>query len=194
MYYDQLLFSALHYLADRAALLDWLLVFTAQYLPYLLVLSMFVALVRVANGVGAREWRTRIYFAATAILAAVLSRGIITEAIRFFYDRPRPYEALGFEPLLANGSGSFPSGHMALLFALGAALFFYHRKRGSWFLAASLLTGFARIATGVHWPSDILGGALIGVVAALLVQWLLAPVIRTEGGTRASETQDPGVS
>lgn len=169
MHYDQLIFSALHALANQAAVLDWLLVVAAKYLPYLLVFGALIALFR------EREWRTRAYLGAAMVLAAVLSRGILTEAVRFFYDRPRPYEALSFEPLLTNGSGAFPSGHMAFLFALGVALFFYNRKWGAWFLALSALAGLARIAAGVHWPSDILGGAIIGIISGFLAWRLVWP-------------------
>lgn len=165
MQYDQLLFRALHLLANRAALLDWLIVFTAEYLPYLLGIGILFALAYEP------EWRARVCLAAAAVLAVILSRGIITEVIRFFYDRPRPFEALALEPLFTNDAGSFPSGHMALLFALGTPLLFLNRRWGLWFLSLSFLTGLARIAAGVHWPSDILGGAVIGVLSALLIQY-----------------------
>lgn len=169
MYYDQIVFSALHFLADRATLLDWGIVFLSQYLPYLLVAGSLLALAR------ERAWRSRVYLAVTMALGAIIARGILTEIFRFFYDRPRPYEALSFEPLLINGSGSFPSGHMALLFALGTALFFTNRRWGTWFLALSFLTGLARIAAGVHWPTDILGGAVIGVLSALAAKRFIWP-------------------
>ncbi|MDP3947481.1 MAG: phosphatase PAP2 family protein [bacterium] len=188
MNYDQFVFSALHFLADRTVLLDWSVVFFARYLPYLLALGALVALVRVSL------WRARIHLAARVALGAILARGVLTEVIRFFYDRPRPYEALSFEPLLTNGSGSFPSGHMALLFAIGTALFFYNRAWGAWFLALSVLTGLARVAAGVHWPSDIAGGAMIGIVAALLVQWLLVPSTRFEGAAPENKSAVAKVS
>ncbi|MBI2036912.1 MAG: phosphatase PAP2 family protein [Candidatus Liptonbacteria bacterium] len=169
MYYDQIVFSALHFFADRATLLDWGIVFLSQYLPYFLIAGSLLSFTRVFG------WRERVYLAATMALGVVLARGILTEVVRFFYDRPRPYEALLFEPLLTNGSGSFPSGHMALLFALGTALFFTNRRWGSWFLALSFLTGLARVAAGVHWPTDILGGALLGILSTLAAKRFIWP-------------------
>ena|SRR3989338_1629926 len=169
MYYDQIVFSALHVLADRATLLDGGIVFLSQYLPYFLIASLLLALTRVSG------WRERVELAATMALGVIFARGILTEIFRFFYDRPRPYEVLSFEPLLTNGSGSFPSGHMALLFALGTALFFLNRRWGVWFLALSFLVGLARVAAGVHWPTDILGGAVLGALSALLAKRLVWP-------------------
>jgi len=184
MNYDKIVFSALHFLADRATLLDWVIVFLSQYLPYLLVAGLLLAFTRVSARASdsvsssVSAWRVRIELAARVALGVILARGILTEIFRFFYDRPRPYEALSFEPLLTNGSGSFPSGHMALLFAIGTALFFTNRRWGIWFLALSFLTGLARIAAGVHWPTDILGGALFGILAAFLIRYLVWPRVR----------------
>lgn len=70
----------------------------------------------------------------------------------------------------AHRYGSFPSGHSTTIFTVAGILSLYLR-RGSltWLLAAvALLIGISRIAVGVHWPLDVLGGAFGGWLSAVL--------------------------
>jgi undecaprenyl-diphosphatase len=104
-------------------------------------------------------------------LSVILSRGMITEIIRFFYSRERPFSEIGFSPLIgADAFDSFPSGHAAAFFALATAVFFLNRRAGKWFFALSALIALARVFCGVHWPLDVLAGAIIGVLSALLAR------------------------
>ena len=166
---DYSIFQLIHGLANRWWLFDWLGIFLAQYLPYLIVLFAFFLLAKEKN------WRQRIYFFCLAGLSVILARGVITEIIRFFYYRPRPFLALQFQSLLGNSdiAGSFPSGHAAAYFALALAVFYINRKLGWWFLGAAFLVGLGRIFVGVHWPLDILAGAVIGLGSAFLVRKFL---------------------
>lgn len=73
---------------------------------------------------------------------------------------------------LINESGySFPSGHAAFYFALSMAVYLYNKKLGVILFVVSLIMGIARIYAGVHWPSDILGGIVVGVITALVVNF-----------------------
>jgi len=106
-----------------------------------------------------------------AMASAVVSRFVVTEVIRFFYDRPRPFEVLDIIQLIRHNSGhSFPSGHAAFYFALSAGIFFANKQLGIAFFVTSTLIGLARIYAGIHWPSDILVGALVGVSVAALIR------------------------
>jgi len=166
---DIFIFNLIHSLAGRWWLLNWLGIFFAQYLPYLMVIFIIFLLLLEKN------WRQQIYFFALAGLSVILSRGIITEIIRFFYYRPRPFLALQFQSLLGNSdiNGSFPSGHAAAYFALALAIFYFDKKWGWRFLIAAAIMGIARIFVGVHWPSDILAGAIIGLVSAFVIKKIL---------------------
>lgn len=171
-------------LANRSFFLDSLGIFFAQYLIYFLVIGVFVYLYL------ERDWRKRWFIFAVAALSVILSRGIITEAIRFFYPQPRPFEVLGITSLFPeNLLNSFPSGHTAFLFALGMALWFFNRRWGTCYLILAAVVGVARVFAGVHWPVDILGGAAVGIISAFLIQLLLRPYSPKEPASE-SENQE----
>ena len=80
--------------------------------------------------------------------------------------RHRPFEhQLG----PASSTHSFPSGHAATSFACATVLSFYApRLRGPLFALATLI-GLSRIYNGMHYPTDVLAGAVLGVLVGLLV-------------------------
>lgn len=170
MNFELSLFNTLHGLAGQSGFLDWFIVFVGKYLPYFLLLAvlLFVFL--------EKDWRASFYKSSFILLAAILSRGLITEIIRFFYFRARPFTELGFNPLIDHAAtASFPSGHAAFYFAVAFAVFFFNRQWG-WILTLSaLLVGVARVSAGIHWPLDIFAGALVGAISFFVVKWLLVP-------------------
>ena len=160
----QQLFSLTH----KSAILDGAIFFFAKYLPYFLVLGFIVLLL------AERGRRRRAFLFLEALLAVLLSRGIVTEGIRFFHHAPRPFEVWQATPLVPETLGnSFPSGHAAILFALAMALFFSNKKWGAWFFAFAFLNGLARVVAGAHWPFDVAAGALIGIACAYAIHFFL---------------------
>lgn len=159
---DVAIFNALNGLAGHGALLDWFIKFCASYVPYLLaILLVIIALWPIR--------RYRMFFA--AVLSGAIARLALKPLILVFIHRARPYIALPtahnvIGPQLGEEFQSFPSGHAVFFFALAMAIFMYNRKWGWVFFAGATLMGLARIAGGIHWPSDILGGAIIGILTA----------------------------
>lgn len=156
---------------------DWLGVFFAQYLPYVIGIAFIIFIVR------ERTWKKKMWLVLTAALTALLSRGFFTTLIRFWYERPRPFEALGIEPLLIKNSPAFPSGHAAFFFALAWMVWRLNKKWGYWFMGAAALNGLARVFVGIHWVSDILGGFLVATLSFFIVERFLkltAPPSATE--------------
>ncbi len=147
--------------------LDGLGIFLAQWLPYFLVVG-FLILILSQSG-----WRRKLYWFAEGAMAIIVSRGIVTEIIRFFYHHERPFSFYNFMPLISESGWSFPSGHAAWFFAMAMTIWYINRKWGVWFFIFALVNGIARIYVGVHWPLDIIGGAVVGILSALLVHWLL---------------------
>ena len=145
---------------------DILAIFLAEWLPYLLVIA-FLVLAYYQKG-----WRRKLYLFCEGALAVILSRGIITEIIRFFYHHPRPFSFYNFTPLFGESGWSFPSGHAAWFFALAMIVWYANRKWGWWFFLLATLMSIARIYAGVHWPLDVVGGAAVGILSAWFVHWL----------------------
>ena len=167
MLFDQQVFNIIHGLANANGILDVVGVFFAQYAAYILfILAVFLIFRE-------KKWKKKIYFFSLASLSIILSRGIITEVIRFFYHSPRPFVALGFKPLLYDYAYSFPSGHMAAYVALSLAIFYLNKKAGYWFFGTTFLIGIARIFVGAHWPSDILGGIFVALMSFYIVKYFL---------------------
>ncbi len=172
--FDLSLFYAIFGLSGRNTGLDWLIVLTAEYLLYPLLL--------VVAYLAYREWRAgrlhRVYDYCVAVVGALFARFGVAEIIRLFYHRPRPYVALHLPHLLSDTSYSFPSGHTIFLFALATGVYGTNRKLAYWLYASGVLIGAARVAAGVHYPSDILGGAILGVCTGYAVYKLWKSVGR----------------
>jgi undecaprenyl-diphosphatase len=105
-------------------------------------------------------------------LLACLYTVIIVSLIKYFFPTLRPFMVNGreVEVLFKPLDGAFPSGHTAQAFALAVTIFMHDRKVGWFFLIGALLIGIARVLANVHYPVDILGGALIGTLVAVVVE------------------------
>ena len=159
---DIQLFYLLNSLAGQSHILDGIIVFFASYLAYILGIS-FLALVFFSQYPKREKWEI---FWVTAISSLVARFGV-AELIRLFYHRPRPFAALpNVHQLLTDSAYAFPSGHATFFFAMATALYLYNKKWGVWFFIATVFITVGRVIAGIHYPSDIIGGAVIGIVVA----------------------------
>ena len=126
-----------------------------------------------------------------ALSSLALSTAITLE-LKYIFRRQRPYEK--WPDYIDNRGGekggpSFPSLHTSAAFSTATALSLSYPK---WYvIAPSFLwatsVGYARMNEGVHYPSDVLGGALIGAGSAYLTyklnQWLNKPIEKMSNNT-----------
>jgi undecaprenyl-diphosphatase len=104
---------------------------------------------------------------------AALGTSLLNQLLKLFYRRDRPFEFFRID----KGGFSFPSGHsmaaMGIYLILATILTeqYPRRKWLIWCASMSMviLIGWSRLYLGVHWPTDILGGYIGGLVAALIV-------------------------
>lgn len=104
---------------------------------------------------------------------------VLTEGLKYTVRRPRPYVTYPFiQHLTTESDPSFPSGHTSIVFADATALSLNYPR---WYIIApaflwATAVGYSRLDLGVHYPSDVLAGALIGSGSAYLSfkvqQWL----------------------
>jgi membrane-associated phospholipid phosphatase len=110
---------------------------------------------------------TRRWTAAVAVLAAALIESPTNRWFKDIIDRPRPSGVRTREHV---GDHGFPSGHTATAFALAAVATAYLPKRWRWLpFTLAAIVGLARMHVGVHYPSDVLGGALWGLTVGWTV-------------------------
>lgn len=148
---------------------DWGIIFKAEYLLYVVIVAVFAFFVFDRN-------QTRVKWVIIhAFSAGILARFIFKPVIVFFWDRARPFAVLSnFHQLVSeNAGGAMPSGHAVFSFAIAMAVYYYYPKTSILFFLAAISMGIARVAAGVHWPSDILAGAVVGIFSAWLIEILL---------------------
>jgi len=113
----------------------------------------------------------------------ILSDQVNSSVVKELFARPRPCHEIGGIPvvqgihmLVGCGPGkSFPSSHAVNNFAVATLLAFYYRRWRWAFLGWAGLVALSRVAVGVHYPSDIIAGALFGAGLAYLLigLWIL---------------------
>lgn len=111
---------------------------------------------------------------ALALVSLVFSALIDNVILKNVVARTRPYDVIeGLTSLVgAQKDYSFPSGHTGSAFAAAVVMFLgLPKKCGIPILVFACLMGLSRLYVGVHYPSDVLGGALIGTGIALFTYW-----------------------
>lgn len=122
----------------------------------------------------ARENRYHIRHAALSAGLSFLLGLAINQFILLFVHRVRPYDAgVTHLQIAPSADWSFPSDHATAAFAIVAAFALQRLpRRALGFLLLALLVGWSRIYVGTHYLTDVLGGALTGVLGAVLVRVL----------------------
>jgi undecaprenyl-diphosphatase len=171
MNYDLAIFQAINGLAGHSRFTDAVGIFLAEYLAYVLGVWLLVLLLWPRKS--ATKNKTMVLL---ALIAGLIARFAVKGAIVLFYHRPRPYVHLPLVHKLismpmSENFQSFPSGHAIFFFALSTVVYYFNKKLGVIFFIFAVLMGIARVFVGVHWPSDILGGAILGILVGLVVTW-----------------------
>jgi len=153
------LFLIINNLAGKNHILDLLAIVLAKGMPY------FFILIEIYLYFVAKKKNEAVFGFYSVIISLVISF-----LISLFYIHNRPFmDNLGTALIHHKADTSFPSDHTTFLFALAWSFVFFRVRFWSLFLVLALFGGVARIYVGVHYPFDILGGIVIGLVGASLI-------------------------
>jgi len=170
------IFNFLYSFAFRSPVLDGLIWFLA--VPFIYIIMVVIGLyffikydiykVRTI----AELWRGK----GREVIEIFFSGGlayILAKILKMFIQTDRPFVALSnVQALFFESDYAFPSGHSATIMAIAVSVYFKNKKLGYICFFATLLIGIARVASGVHFPIDILGGYLLGFLVAFSINKL----------------------
>lgn len=169
---NQKLFLLINNFAGKSQLADKIGVFIGEGGPYFFII--LICLIYFNK----KKKKEAIYATITVMLAIIFNH-----ILEHFYYHPRPF-ADGLGRLLSehNPDSSFPSDHTTFMLALSWSLLMFKEtsELGRKMLLLGVVFGLARVFEGVHYPFDILGGFIMGGIAAFiiyLVKDLLKPLI-----------------
>jgi undecaprenyl-diphosphatase len=134
----------------------------------------------VGLGLGCDLWRRRAPLAFLAAGAATLAASVAVTPIKELFGRTRPSDAqAGLESLVAvPDNASFPSGHSATAFAAATAIAVISPRMRPYALAIAAGVALSRIYLRVHYPLDVLAGALLGAAIGGLVAFAVLRIAR----------------
>ncbi len=123
------------------------------------------------------------------LLALVINHVATNMILKDIFQRPRPFVTFSeIIPLIDKpGSFSFPSGHTSTSFAAAFAVFFMEKNKKYAIpgIVIAAMIGFSRMYIGVHYPGDILGGIIVGIVSAFAASAIVKLV-----GTKVKKQHD----
>lgn len=95
---------------------------------------------------------------------------VILSIVRDWIDAPRPYEKFETRPLIPKETkgNSFPSRHVFSAFVIAMAGFYTNPLIGTVFAVLGLVVAVCRVLGGVHFPGDVIAGALLGVISGAI--------------------------
>ncbi len=153
---------------NRIECLDSALIWFSSATTYLSIgLAVIVLLISIIKKQG--------YKKPGQLVAALLLTALISFTMKTLIGRERPFEIHDtIEKLSTGGSSSFPSGHTLEAFAVAITLSLMYRRR--WVVIPimiwAVLVGYSRMALGVHYPSDVLGGMILGILLGLFINYI----------------------
>lgn len=151
------LFFQIFNLNGQSFVLDQLMVFGAAYLIYLVFLLVFILGIKG----GIREKK-----AFLLLILGIPIAILLIKVIHIWYVEPRPFVNFHLTPVISESAdATFPSRHATIMAVIAFSFTYFKSKWALLFLPVMLWVGISRVFVGVHYPLDIIGGFLTGLIA-----------------------------
>lgn len=172
LHLDYKIFQAINSLSGKWQVLDWLGIFCAKYLIWLIVLIFIIWWIKISKTKSSENWpiegKRKWLIFGSVMLPAVLSF-LINQLLAMIRFRDRPFLNLDINKLVEPMSEkSFPSDHSAMAFAFAFAIYFHNKKLGRILLVLTCFVALGRVYGGVHYPIDVIAGAIVGIILAFV--------------------------
>ncbi len=169
--------SIFYFLYDFSSKYDWLdclIRFFAEPFIFIIIAVLTIALIWHSQVFRGDNSIKSLWSKGRGIAIIIFSTGLtyaLANLLKLIIQTDRPFILLPDIHTLVSESGyAFPSGHSATIAAFAFGVFFKNKKIGYIALVAMILIGLARVAAGVHFPIDIMGGYALGFVVAFLLK------------------------
>jgi len=153
-------------LSKQVVFLNPVMIFLAKYMEYFLILSIII------------YWFTRKQqnrmMVICAIIAFVIAE-LLGDIIGKVYSNNQPFAELSnVNQLIGHAvDNSFPSDHALQYFSICIMFVLFKKNLRYFWLVLAFLVGISRIWVGVHYPGDVLAGAILGAFSAGVTFWII---------------------
>lgn len=146
--------------------MDTVVKFVAGYLIYIIIFSFLIKL----YVLGDRQNKVKLL---VLIVSSILISIALNIAFGTLFNNPRPFVVDGTTPLIAHrADNGFPSNHATAVFLMAAIVWLYDKRFSFYLILLGSLVGAARVIANIHHTIDIIGGALIAIVAVTIASRL----------------------
>lgn len=169
---NETIFNFFYSFAHQSSVMDTAIRFAAEWYGYIILVALFVYLFEHKDNPkkGVRDL--------FVVGVAAVSAWFIAHFFKDVFQTLRPFAAdMSVMPLITESGYAFPSGHATFFMALASSLWFYHKRLAVFFGVSAVLIGLARIAAGIHWPVDILGGLILGYAIGTTLHKLIVSIL-----------------
>ncbi|AQY38398.1 undecaprenyl-diphosphatase [Bacillus thuringiensis] len=168
---DSNVFRYINEYVKQNTFLDYLMIFFAEYAQYMFILLFMIL------------WLNKKYKNRTCVIQAIIAcclAFLLNRIIGLFFYRERPFVShLNINQLVEHtANASFPSDHATSAFTIAITLYLYERRLGKVFLLLAIFISFSRIWVGVHYPLDVLLGAVLGTLWAFIAYYIIKTIFK----------------
>ncbi len=175
---DIKLFHLINGMAKTSRWLDYFGIFCAVYLVFFMgaaALGFFFYLPHEPHLSWLKKEVTRLKYL-MVLLGGTAASYLVSVLVGFGTGRLRPFaDSLEVHQLVSASFSykSFPSSHATVAFAIAMSVFLFNRTWGIPMLAAAFLVSWGRVFVGVHYPSDVVAGAILGMLGSYIIYKLI---------------------